>query len=97
MLTVVLLVCFRGLRLLLVSRQAGQGPSADAQRLILLLDMGNFQKAELEVTHNHGPDLQNILRQCYDYLTIMPKLQSNLQRSYVGRKAFPRHSSLAIS
>jgi len=42
-----MLMCFRGLRLLLVS---GQGPSAEAQRLILLLDMGNFQKAELEVT-----------------------------------------------
>jgi len=23
-----------------------------------------------------GPDLQNILRQSYDYLTIMPKLRS---------------------
>ena len=44
------LFCFRGLRLLLVSRQAGRAPSADAQTLILLLDMGNFQKAELEVT-----------------------------------------------
>ena len=28
-----------------------------------------------------GPDLQNILRQCYDYLTIMPKLRS----TYDGR------------
>jgi len=45
------LCCLRGLRLLLVNKQAGQGPSADAQRLILLLDMGNFQKAELEVTN----------------------------------------------
>jgi len=44
------LFCFRGLRLLLVNRQAGRAPSADAQTLILLLDMGNFQKAELEVT-----------------------------------------------
>jgi len=25
---------------------------------------------------NQGPDLQNILRQSYDYLTIMPKLRS---------------------
>ena len=28
-----------------------------------------------------GPDLQNILRQSYDYLTIMPKLRS----TYDGR------------
>ena len=30
---------------------------------------------------NQGPDLQNILRQSYDYLTIMPKLRS----TYNGR------------
>ena len=29
----------------------------------------------------HGPDLQNILRQSYDYLTTMPKLRS----AYDGR------------
>lgn len=39
---------YRGLRLLLISRQRGHGPSTDTQRLLLLLDMGNFQKAELE-------------------------------------------------
>jgi len=27
-------------------------------------------------TADLGPDLQNILRQSYDYLTIMPKLRS---------------------
>jgi len=41
-----------------------------------------------------GPDLQNILRQSYDYLTIMPKLRSTYDRrliyktSHEGRKAF---------
>jgi len=41
-----------------------------------------------------GPDLQNILRQSYDYLTIMPKLRSTYdgrliyQTSYEERKAF---------
>jgi len=30
---------------------------------------------------NQGPDLQNILRQSYDYLMIMPKLRS----TYDGR------------
>ena len=31
--------------------------------------------------NNQGPDLPNILRQSYDYLTIMPKLRS----TYDGR------------
>ena len=48
-----------------------------------------------------GPDLQNILRQSYDYLTIMPKLRSTYdgrlisKTSYEGRKAFLRYDSLA--
>ena len=45
-------------------------------------------------TSVQGPDLQNILRQSYDYLTIMPKLRSTYDEyliyktSYDGRKAF---------
>ena len=41
-----------------------------------------------------GPDLQNILRQSYDYLTIIPKLRSTYdgrliyKTSYEQRKAF---------
>jgi len=41
-----------------------------------------------------GPDLQNIFWQSYDYLTIMPKLQSTYngrlidKTSYKERKAF---------
>jgi len=51
-------------------------------------------------THR-GPDLQNILRQSYDYLTIMPKLRSTYdgrliyKTSYEGRKAFLRYDSFA--
>ena len=43
-----------------------------------------------------GPDLQNILRQSYDYLTIMPKLRSTYdgcliyKTSYNKWKAFHR-------
>jgi len=50
---------------------------------------------------NQGPDLQNILRQSYDYLTIMPELRSTYdgrliyKTSYEGRKAFRRYDSLA--
>jgi len=50
---------------------------------------------------NLGPDLQNILRQSYDYLTIMPKLRSTYHRRiiyktcYEGCKAFLRYDSLA--
>jgi len=45
---------------------------------------------------NLGPDLQNILRQSYDYLTIMPKLRPTYDRrliyktSYNEWKAFHR-------
>ena len=35
-----------------------------------------------------GPDLQNILRQSYDYLTIMPKLRS----TYDGRLITKHHT-----
>ena len=49
---------------------------------------------------NLGPDLQNILRQSYDDLTIMPKLRSTYDRrliyktSYKGRKAFLKYDLL---
>jgi len=48
-----------------------------------------------------GPDLQNILRQSYDYLTIMPKLRSTYdgrliyRTSYEERKDFLIRNSLA--
>ena len=53
--------------------------------------------------HSAGPDLQNILRQSYDYLTIVPKLRSTYDRllihktSYERRKAFLRYNSLTKS
>ena len=48
-----------------------------------------------------GPDLQNILRQSYDYLTIIPKLRWTYdgrliyKTSYEERKAFLSYDSLA--
>ena len=54
------------------------------------------EKHTMEHVAVQGPDLQNILRQSYDYLTIMPKLRSTHDRrliqktSYEGRKAFLR-------
>ena len=50
---------------------------------------------------NQGPDLQDILRQSYDYLTITPKLRSTYDRSLIykspntERKAFHKYDSLA--
>jgi len=50
-----------------------------------------------------GPDLLNILRQSYDYLTIMPQLRSTYdgrliyQTSEEGRKGFLGYSSVAKS
>ena len=59
-------------------------------------DAASFQQRQLG---DQGPDLQNILRQSYDYLTIMPKLRSTYDRrliqktSYEGRKAFLGYNS----
>jgi len=50
---------------------------------------------------NQGPDLENILRLSYDYLTIIPILRSTYdgriiyQTSYEGRKAFLSYNLLA--
>ena len=50
-----------------------------------------------------GPDLQNILQQSYDYLTIMLKLRSTYdgrliyQTSYGERNAFLRYDLLVKS
>ena len=55
------------------------------------------------VALNLGPCLQNILRQSYDYLTIMPKLRSTnderliYQTSYEERSAFLRYDLVVIS
>jgi len=37
---------------------------------------------------NQGPDLQNILRQSYDYLTIVPKLRSIYDRSLMYKTSY---------
>ena len=50
-----------------------------------------------------GPDLQNILRQSYDYLAIMPNLRSTYdgrliyKTSYEERKAFHTYDLVAKS
>ena len=52
-------------------------------------------------TRGQTPDLQNMLRQSYDYPTIMPKSRSTYdgrliyKTSYEERKAFLRYDSLA--
>jgi len=66
-------------------------------RLSVCLPHAGIVSKRLEL----GPDLQNILRQCYGYLTIMPELRSTYDRrliyktSYEGRKGFVRYDSLA--
>jgi len=44
------------------------------------VEVNGLKHALVHIT-NLGPDLQNILRQSYDHLTIMPKLRS----TYDGR------------
>ena len=75
------------------------GPAADAFLHILRhIALLVVKKCDFAA---QGPDLQNILRQSYDYLTIMPKLRSTYdgrliyKTSYEGRKAFLRYDSLA--
>ena len=60
-----------------------------------------LESYNLQSQKNLGPDLQNILRQFYHYLTIMPKLRSTYDgrliynTSYEGRKAFLTYDSLS--
>ena len=51
-------------------RNSAVNPVADA----------SIHEAQPLATIAQGPDLQNILRQSYDYLTIMPKLRSTYDR-----------------
>jgi len=37
---------------------------------------------------DQGPDLQNILRQSYDYLTIMPNLGSTYDRRFIHKTSY---------
>ena len=44
---------------------------------------------------NLGPDLHNILRQSYDYLPIMPKLQSTYDGRLIYKTSYEGYDSLA--
>ena len=44
---------------------------------------------------NLGPDLQNISRQSYDYLTIMPKLRSTYDKRLIYEISFDCRKSLS--
>jgi len=72
----------------------GRDSSADGQRRIP-------ESIDAVATQIWVPIYKNILRQCYDYLTIMPKLRSTYDErviyktSYEGRKASLRYDSLA--
>jgi len=84
-----------------------------AQRELVLFSLWGSHKGFLVITPlkpelismtlNLGPDLQNILLQSYDYLTIMPNLRSTCDRrliqktSWEGRRAFLGYNSLAKS
>jgi len=48
------------------------------------------EKHTLEHVAVQGPDLQNILRQSYDYLTIMPKLRSTHDRRLIQKNILRR-------
>jgi len=71
---------------------------SSGHRAIKLVCVFVLVKKEIE---DLGPDLQNILPQSYDYLTIMPKLRLTYdgrliyKTSHEGRKAFLWYDSLA--
>ena len=46
---------------------------------------------------SQGPDLENILRQSYDYHTIMPKLRSTYDKRLMYKTSFLGYNSLAES
>ena len=65
-------------------------------------DCNDFNCCTRGSTHSDlEPDLQNILRQSYDYLTVMPKLRSTYDGRLIYKtsneelKAFLRHDSPA--
>jgi len=49
-----------------------------------------FLGNDATVSQNQGPDLQNILRQSYDYLTIMPKIRSTYDRHLIYKNILQR-------
>ena len=64
----------------------------------LLVDDVAMHAAMLQVEISRlGPNLQNILRQSYDFLTIMPMLRSTYDGRliYKGSKAMLKYDSLA--
>ena len=46
--------------------------------------VSRYQKGKTDL----GPDLQNILRQSYDYLTIMPKLRPTYDGRLIHKTAY---------
>ena len=52
-----------------------------AQLMPLPLTVSCFSKIQ-------GPDLQNVLRQSYDYLTIMPKLRSTYDERLIYKTSY---------
>ena len=63
---------------LLAHARPSNGPRSGTTRV------SRYQKAKT----NLGPDLQNILRQSYDYLTIMPKLRSTYDRRLIYKTSY---------
>ena len=91
---------------MLNKRQSGEPTSVNAAKLTSLIRgwwVVAIARDNVVIENRLGPDLQNILRQSYDYLTIMSKLRSTYDRrlihetSYEGRKAFLKYNSLAKS
>jgi len=83
-------------------RQEALLPQTDRATRCVSRNHVNAEQLQGQVVQQ-GPDLQNILRQSYDYLTIMPKLRSTYdgrliyKTSYNEREALHRQDSRAKS
>jgi len=82
----------------LLPQDAPEPPAASHHQPHLDAVPGQLQRTgQNETIQNQRPDLQNISRQSYDHLTIIPKLRSTYdgrliyKSSYEGRKAFLRY------
>ena len=93
--------CFFETQCRVSSSSAHVRRNSDAQTLPPHVGQKYRPLEKLDDVGDQQPDLQNTLRQSYDYLTIIPKLRSTYdgcliyQTSYEERKAFLRYDLLA--
>jgi len=68
--------------------------SLHSSTTLILVDLNNLIKNHVTAKSSDlGPDLQNILRQSYDYLTIMLKLRSTYDERLIYKTSYEEHKA----